>query len=441
MNRYLPIRRVYAREVLDSRGNPTVEVEVTVGEGVIGLEGCTARAVVPSGASTGQYEAEELRDGNTLRYRGKGVLEAVKHVNTELAEAIIGENALFQTNIDKILCEIDGTENKRNMGSNAILGISMAVARAAAKALRVPLYQYLGGCYTTSLPVPMLNVLNGGKHAENTIDFQEFMLVPKGAENFREALRMGTEIYHSLKKLLIEKKMLTSVGDEGGFAPNLKDTESVFDILTAAVEKAGYHNGSDIGFALDAAASELYRKEKKQYYFPGESQEKGSEIHRTREELIRYYEQLTCAYPIVSIEDALEENDWEGWKELTKRLGKQVQLVGDDLFVTNATRLKQGISMQAANAVLIKPNQIGTVSETMKTIDLAHKSGYKTIISHRSGDSEDTFIADLAVAVNAGQIKTGAPCRSERNVKYNHLLRIEETLNDSAQYSDPFIKF
>lgn len=441
MNRYLPIRRVYAREVLDSRGNPTVEVEVTVGEGVIGLEGCTARAVVPSGASTGQYEAEELRDGNTLRYRGKGVLEAVKHVNTELAEAIIGENALFQTNIDKILCEKDGTGNKRNMGSNAILGISMAVARAAAKALRVPLYQYLGGCYTTSLPVPMLNVLNGGKHAENTIDFQEFMLVPKGAENFREALRMGTEIYHSLKKLLIEKKMLTSVGDEGGFAPNLKDTESVFDILTAAVEKAGYHNGSDIGFALDAAASELYRKEKKQYYFPGESQEKGSEIHRTREELIRYYEQLTCAYPIVSIEDALEENDWEGWKELTKRLGKQVQLVGDDLFVTNATRLKQGISMQAANAVLIKPNQIGTVSETMKTIDLAHKSGYKTIISHRSGDSEDTFIADLAVAVNAGQIKTGAPCRSERNVKYNHLLRIEETLNDSAQYSDPFIKF
>ena len=441
MNRYLPIRRVYAREVLDSRGNPTVEVEVTVGEGVIGLEGCTARAVVSSGASTGQYEAEELRDGNTLRYRGKGVLEAVKHVNTELAEAIIGENALFQTNIDKILCEKDGTGNKRNMGSNAILGISMAVARAAAKALRVPLYQYLGGCYTTSLPVPMLNVLNGGKHAENTIDFQEFMLVPKGAENFREALRMGTEIYHSLKKLLIEKKMLTSVGDEGGFAPNLKDTESVFDILTAAVEKAGYHNGSDIGFALDAAASELYRKEKKQYYFPGESQEKGSEIHRTREELIRYYEQLTCAYPIVSIEDALEENDWEGWKELTKRLGKQVQLVGDDLFVTNATRLKQGISMQAANAVLIKPNQIGTVSETMKTIDLAHKSGYKTIISHRSGDSEDTFIADLAVAVNAGQIKTGAPCRSERNVKYNHLLRIEETLNDSAQYSDPFIKF
>ena len=441
MNRYLPIRRVYAREVLDSRGNPTVEVEVTVGEGVIGLEGCTARAVVPSGASTGQYEAEELRDGNTLRYRGKGVLEAVKHVNTELAEAIIGENALLQTNIDKILCEIDGTENKRNMGSNAILGISMAVARAAAKALRIPLYQYLGGCYTISLPVPMLNVLNGGKHAENTIDFQEFMLVPKGAENFREALRMGTEIYHSLKKLLIEKKMLTSVGDEGGFAPNLKDTESVFDILTAAVEKAGYHNGSDIGFALDAAASELYRKEKNQYYFPGESQEKGSEIHRTREELICYYEQLTCAYPIVSIEDALEENDWEGWKELTKRLGKQVQLVGDDLFVTNAARLNQGISMQAANAVLIKPNQIGTVSETMKTIDLAHKSGYKTIISHRSGDSEDTFIADLAVAVNAGQIKTGAPCRSERNVKYNHLLRIEETLNDSAQYSDPFAKF
>ena len=441
MNRYLPIRRVYAREVLDSRGNPTVEVEVTVGEGVIGLEGCTARAVVPSGASTGQYEAEELRDGNTLRYRGKGVLEAVKHVNTELAEVIIGENALLQTNIDKILCEIDGTENKRNMGSNAILGISMAVARAAAKALRIPLYQYLGGCYTISLPVPMLNVLNGGKHAENTIDFQEFMLVPKGAENFREALRMGTEIYHSLKKLLIEKKMLTSVGDEGGFAPNLKDTESVFDILTAAVEKAGYHNGSDIGFALDAAASELYRKEKNQYYFPGESQEKGSEIHRTREELICYYEQLTCAYPIVSIEDALEENDWEGWKELTKRLGKRVQLVGDDLFVTNAARLNQGISMQAANAVLIKPNQIGTVSETMKTIDLAHKSGYKTIISHRSGDSEDAFIADLAVAVNAGQIKTGAPCRSERNVKYNHLLRIEETLNDSAQYSDPFAKF
>ena len=441
MNRYLPIRRVYAREVLDSRGNPTVEVEVTVGEGVIGLEGCTARAVVPSGASTGQYEAEELRDGNTLRYRGKGVLEAVKHVNTELAEVIIGENALLQTNIDKILCEIDGTENKRNMGSNAILGISMAVARAAAKALRIPLYQYLGGCYTISLPVPMLNVLNGGKHAENTIDFQEFMLVPKGAENFREALRMGTEIYHSLKKLLIEKKMLTSVGDEGGFAPNLKDTESVFDILTAAVEKAGYHNGSDIGFALDAAASELYRKEKNQYYFPGESQEKGSEIHRTREELICYYEQLTCAYPIVSIEDALEENDWEGWKELTKRLGKRVQLVGDDLFVTNAARLNQGVSMQAANAVLIKPNQIGTVSETMKTIDLAHKSGYKTIISHRSGDSEDAFIADLAVAVNAGQIKTGAPCRSERNVKYNHLLRIEETLNDSAQYSDPFAKF
>lgn len=439
MNRYLPIRRVYAREVLDSRGNPAVEVEVTVGEGVIGLEGWTGRAVVPSGASTGQYEAEELRDGNTLRYHGQGVLKAVRHVNTELAEVIIGENALSQMSIDKILCETDGTENKRNMGSNAILGISMATAQAAAKALRIPLWQYLGGCSAKRLPVPMMNVLNGGRHAENTIDFQEFMLVLAGAENFREALRMGTEVYHSLKKILTEKEMLTSVGDEGGFAPNLQDAKMVLDLLTAAVEEAGYQNGTDIGFALDAAASELYKKDQDAYYFPGESVAKGSEIIRTREELIRYYEELVNAYPILSIEDALEEDDWEGFRMITDKLGQRIQLVGDDLFVTNCARLQKGISQKAANAILIKPNQIGTVSETMNAIELAQKSGYQTIISHRSGDTEDTFIADLAVAVNAGQIKTGAPCRSERTAKYNRLLRIEEMLGESAKYSNPFI--
>lgn len=438
MNRYLPIRRVYAREILDSRGNPTVEVEVTVGEGVMGLEGYTGSAMVPSGASTGQFEAVELRDQDKGRFGGLGVTKAVKHVNEELADAILGENALNQIQIDQRLCEVDGTENKGKMGANAVLGVSLAVARAAAAALRIPLYQYLGGVNARMLPVPMMNILNGGKHADNTVDLQEFMIMPVGAKSFQHGIVMCTEVYHTLKRLLAERNMSTGVGDEGGFAPNLKDAKEVLQIMTEAVKRAGYKPGTDIAFAIDAASSELYQKEKDVYYFEGESRIAGERIERGRCEMIQYYKDLLEQFPIVSIEDGLQEDDWEGWKQLTEELGDKVQLVGDDLFVTNTKRLRMGINLQVGNAILVKVNQIGTLTEAMEAVELAQKSGYRAVISHRSGETEDDFIADLAVACNAGQIKTGAPCRSERTAKYNRLLRIEDSLENCAKFQSPF---
>ncbi len=419
---YLPITDIYAREILDSRGNPTVETEVTLGKEY------TARASVPSGASTGRYEAVELRDGEE-RYLGLGVQKAVENVNTKISPLLKGMNGLEQRVIDKILNDADGTENKSSLGANAILSVSMAVARAAAKALRIPLYQYLGGVMPKTLPIPMMNVINGGKHAKNALDFQEFMIVPAGAESFSEALRMGTEVYHSLKILLKKQNLSTGVGDEGGFAPDLKDAGEVFKILQEACLQANYKPGKDIFFAMDAAASELYNEETKVYEFPGESKMKGQKIARKTKVLIEYYEDLVHEYPIISIEDGLSEDDWEGWSELTRVLGEKIQLVGDDLFVTNTKKLKVGIQKHAANAILIKLNQIGTVSEALDAIELAHKNGFRTVISHRSGETEDTFIADLAVAVNSGQIKTGAPCRTERVAKYNELLRIEEQLH------------
>ena len=419
---YLPITDIYAREILDSRGNPTVETEVTLGKEY------TARASVPSGASTGRYEAVELRDGDE-RYLGLGVQKAVENVNTKIAPLLKGINGLEQRMVDKMMTDADGTETKSSLGANAILSVSMAVARAAAKALRVPLYQHLGGTMPKTLPVPMMNVINGGKHAKNALDFQEFMIVPAGAGSFSEALRMGVEIYHSLKILLKKQKLSTGVGDEGGFAPDLKDANEVFKILQEACIQANYKPGKDVFFAMDAAASELYNEETKLYEFPGESKMKGQKIARKTKVLIEYYEDLVHEYPIISIEDGLSEDDWEGWSELTRVLGEKIQLVGDDLFVTNTKKLKVGIQKHAANAILIKLNQIGTVSEALDAIELAHKNGFRTVISHRSGETEDTFIADLAVAVNSGQIKTGAPCRTERVAKYNELLRIEEQLH------------
>lgn len=438
MNRYLPIRRVYAREVLDSRGNPTVEVEVTVGEGVMGLEGYTGRAMVPSGASTGQFEAVELRDGDKERFCGQGVTKAVSHVNGELAQAILGENALNQIQIDQLLCQADGTENKGKMGANAILGVSLAVARAAAAALRIPLYQYLGGTNARVLPVPMMNILNGGKHADNTVDLQEFMIMPVGAKSFQHGIVMCTEVYHALKELLVEKGLATGVGDEGGFAPDLKDAREVLQIMTEAVKKAGYEAGKDMAFAIDAASSELYQREKDIYYFEGESKLAGEAVERGTCEMIQYYKDLIEEFPIVSIEDGLQEDDWEGWKQLTETIGDRVQLVGDDLFVTNTKRLHCGIDLQVGNAILVKVNQIGTLTEAMEAVEMAQKAGYRAVISHRSGETEDDFIADLAVACNAGQIKTGAPCRSERTAKYNRLLRIEDSLENCAKFKSPF---
>nr|WP_317348453.1 phosphopyruvate hydratase [uncultured Blautia sp.] len=438
MLRYLPVRKVHARQILDSRGNPTVEVEVTAGEGIVGIHGYTARAMVPSGASTGRFEAVELRDGEKEEYLGLGVEKAVNNVNTKLAEAILGENALDQANIDRLLTEADGTENKESIGANAILGVSMAVARAAAKALRIPLYQYLGGCHTRNLPVPMMNILNGGKHADNSVDLQEFMIMPSGAKSFSEGLRMCVEIYQFLKILLKKKGLSTAVGDEGGFAPDLKDSKEVLSLIMEAVEKAGYEPGEQVVIAIDAAASELYDKEKGVYYFPGESRMKGEEICRDSQEMISYYERLTAEFPIVSIEDGLEEDDWEGWKNLTESMGDKIQLVGDDLFVTNKKRLACGIRMGTANAILVKVNQIGTLSEALDAVEMAQKNGYRAVISHRSGETEDSFIADLAVATGAGQIKTGAPCRSDRNAKYNQLIRIEEKLGEQAVYENPF---
>ena len=439
MERYLPIRKVYGREVLDSRGNPTVEVEVTVGEGIVGKDGYVGRAIVPSGASTGRFEALELRDGEK-RYRGQGVEKAVNNVNLKLADAVLGENALDQSQIDKLILEADGTENKEHLGANAMLGVSLAAADASAKALRLPLYQYLGGCITDRMPVPMMNILNGGKHADNTVDFQEFMIMPVGACCFKEGLRMCAETYQKLKDILKDRNLSTGVGDEGGFAPNVKDAREIFDFMSLAVEEAGYELGKDISFAMDAAASELYMEEEKAYYFPGESSMTGNKVIRTAGEMTDYYEKLLKEYPIVSIEDGLWEEDWEGWKMMTERLGHQVQLVGDDLFVTNVKRIERGIQEKTGNAVLIKVNQIGTLTEAAAAVRMTQKAGWNPVISHRSGESEDTFIADLAVAMGAGQIKTGAPCRGERTAKYTRRLAIEDRLGDHELYLNPWKK-
>ncbi len=412
---------VHAREVLDSRGNPTVEVEVELESGVIG------RAIVPSGASTGAHEAVELRDGDKSRFQGKGVQQAVHNVIETIGPELIGEDANDLIAIDQTLIELDGTENKGKLGANAILGVSMAVAKAAAADLGVPLYSYLGGFYARVLPTPMMNILNGGKHADNTVDIQEFMVVPHGAPTFKEAVRMGAEVFHSLKSVLHSKGMATTVGDEGGFAPNLKTNEEAISIIVEAIEKAGYKPGSDASIALDIASTELYDNGK--YNFAGEG------VVRTADELIQYYEGLLGRYPIISIEDGLAEDDWEGWANLTRALGSRVQLVGDDLFVTNTERLKRGIQSSVGNSILVKVNQIGTLTETFACIDLAKRAGYTSIISHRSGETEDVTIADIAVATNAGQIKTGAPSRTDRVAKYNQLMRIEEALGDTARYA------
>ena len=438
MEKYLEIIEVHGREILDSRGNPTVAAVVTVKDKETGR--CTkGMAAVPSGASTGQFEAVELRDGET-RYFGLGVQHAVKNVDEKIASVLVGENALEQIRIDRILKETDGTDNKSSLGANAMLAVSMAVARAAAEALGLPLYRYFGGISPRLLPVPMMNILNGGKHAANTVDFQEFMIMPVQAENFAEGLRICAEIYHNLKKLLEEKGLSTGVGDEGGFAPNLPDAESVLDFLVEAINASGYVPGQDIKIAMDAASSELYNEKTGMYHFPGESKLKGEEVLRDTGEMISYYERLVENYPIISIEDGLDENDWDGWQELTKRLGEKIQLVGDDLFVTNTKRLDAGIKLHCGNAILVKVNQIGTLSEAFEAVEMAHKNGYKAVISHRSGETEDTTIADIAVALNAGQIKTGAPCRSDRVAKYNRLLAIEEELKDAAAYMEPFCK-
>ncbi|WP_102344924.1 phosphopyruvate hydratase [Bacillus sp. Marseille-P3661] len=414
---------VYAREVLDSRGNPTVEVEVYTESGAMG------RALVPSGASTGEYEAVELRDGDKDRYLGKGVLKAVENVNEKIAPEIIGFDVTDQVAIDQYLMELDGTENKGKLGANAILGVSMAVARAAADFLEVPLYAYLGGFNAKTLPTPMMNIINGGEHADNNVDIQEFMIMPVGAENFREALRMGAEIFHNLKAVLKAKGLNTAVGDEGGFAPNLGSNEEALQTIIEAIEKAGYKPGEQVKLAMDAASSEFYNKEDGKYHLKGEG------VVKTSAEMVDFYEQLCNKYPIVSIEDGLDENDWEGHKMLTERLGGRVQLVGDDLFVTNTKKLSQGIEQGVGNSILIKVNQIGTLTETFDAIEMAKRAGYTAVISHRSGETEDSTIADIAVATNAGQIKTGAPSRTDRVAKYNQLLRIEDQLGEMSQYA------
>ena len=415
------ITEVYAREILDSRGNPTVEVEVCLEDGAVG------RAAVPSGASTGVHEAVELRDGDAERYMGKGVTKAVDNVNDIIAEAIIGLEATRQTEIDELLIRLDGTPNKGRLGANAILGVSMAVAKAAASSVGLPLYLYLGGVAAKELPVPMMNILNGGQHADNNVDIQEFMIMPVGAKSFSECLRMNTEIYHNLKALLKSKGLSTALGDEGGFAPNLKCNSEAIDVILEAVEKAGYKPGKDIMIALDVASSEFYEDGK--YNLAGEG------LVKTSDEMVDYLADLCAKYPIISIEDGMAEDDWEGWKKLTKKLGKKVQLVGDDLFVTNEERLVEGIKKGVGNAILIKVNQIGTLTETFNAIETAKRACYTCIISHRSGETEDTTLADIAVAVNAGQIKTGAPARTDRVAKYNQLLRIEEDLGKAAKYN------
>ncbi len=416
------IDEVYAREILDSRGNPTIEVEVVLETGAWG------RAAVPSGASTGEHEAVELRDGDGARYKGKGVLQAVANVNEEIAEALVGEDALDQPSIDRILIELDGTPNKSKLGANAILGVSMAVARAASAALEIPLYRYLGGAAARILPVPMCNILNGGVHADNTVDIQEFMIVPVGASSFAESLRMASEVFHTLKSILKSRGLSTAVGDEGGFAPNLASNEEALQLIMSAIEKAGYEPGTDIVLALDPAASSFF--EDGRYVLRGEG---GRQL--SSEEMVAFYKNLVGRYPIVSIEDGLAEDDWDGWDVLTRELGSRVQLVGDDIFVTNPRRISHGVERGIANAVLVKPNQIGTVTETFEAVEMARRAGYAVVVSHRSGETEDTFIADLVVALGTGQIKTGSLCRSERIAKYNQLLRIEEELQEAGRFA------
>ncbi|MCI6243281.1 MAG: phosphopyruvate hydratase [Lachnospiraceae bacterium] len=441
MSLSIRITDVHGREILDSRGNPTVEVEVTAQTETTGRK-TVGRESVPSGASTGRFEAIELRDGEE-RFFGLGVSRVVDHINKRIRQELVGMNVLDQVKIDRKLVELDGTDNKGNLGANALLGVSLACARCASNALDMPLYRYLGGMNAKKWPMPMMNVINGGAHAKNNLDFQEFMIVPVGAASFPDALRMGAEIYHYLRLILHEEGRLTAVGDEGGFAPEFSNAKEVFACLQRAVEKAGYQMGSDIAFAMDAAASELYNSEDGMYHFPGESRanqsveqnlarpdtEGNGEVIRSAQEMISLYEELALEYPLISIEDGLDEDDWDGWQELTNRLNEKMMLVGDDLFVTNVKRIRCGIDLHVANSVLIKVNQIGTLTEAMDAIELAQKNGYKAVISHRSGETEDAFIADLAVAVNAGWIKTGAPCRGERTAKYNQLLRLSEGLD------------
>ncbi len=417
------IADVFAREILDSRGNPTVEVEVVLESGEMG------RAAVPSGASTGVYEAVELRDGDKSRYQGKGVLNAVDNVNEIIAPELIGMNVFDQVGIDQMLIELDATDNKGKLGANAILGVSMAVVKAAAEELGMPLFQYIGGVNAKVLPTPMMNIINGGEHADNNVDIQEFMVMPVGADSWAEALRMGAEIFHSLKSVLKSKGLNTSVGDEGGFAPNLGSNEEALIVIVEAIKKAGYKPGEEIKIAMDAAASSFYDADKKKYILAGE----GKEL--TTEEMVTFYEDLVSKYPIISIEDGLDENDWDGFKLMTERLGDKIQIVGDDLFVTNTSKLEEGIKKGIANSILIKLNQIGTITETLDAIEMAKRAGYTAVISHRSGETEDTTIADLVVAVNAGQIKTGAPSRTDRVAKYNQLIRIEEMIGDASQYA------
>ena len=427
MKHFLPIEAIRAREILDSRGNPTVEVEVIVEGEFVG------RAAVPSGASTGAFEAVELRDGEGNRYLGKGVLNAVNNVNDIIATEVEGMNVFDQAAIDMLMIELDGTPNKEKLGANAILGVSLAVAKAAAEASGMSIYQYIGGCNAKTLPVPMMNIINGGKHADNSVNIQEFMIMPVGAESFRHALQMCAEVFHNLKSVLKSKGHSTAVGDEGGFAPNLEADEEAIKVILEAVEKSGYKAGSDFKLAVDAAATEMYEEAKKKgeegkYYLWK------TDKMLTREEMVDYWVEMTNKYPLISLEDCLAEDDWEGWKLFTEKLGSKVQLVGDDLFVTNTERLSKGIEMKTANSILIKVNQIGTLTETLDAIQMANRAGYTAVISHRSGETEDSTIADIAVAVNAGQIKTGAPSRSDRVAKYNQLLRIEEELEEAAEY-------
>ncbi len=417
---YLEIVDVVARQIIDSRCFPTVEVEIYLEDGTMG------RAAVPSGASTGMYEAVELRDGDKSVYQGKGVLKAVQNVNDTIAEELIGCNVFDQVYIDKMLIELDGTNNKGKLGANAILGVSLAVAKAAANALGIPLYRYIGGVNSKVLPVPMMNILNGGSHADNSVDLQEFMIMPAGAGTFSDALRMCAEVYHTLKKILNDKGYATGIGDEGGFAPNLKSNAEALDVIIEAIEKSGYKPGEQIFIAIDAASSEYYKDGK--YVLEHEGRTLSSA------EMVDFFEEWVNKYPIISIEDGMAEEDWDGWKLMTERLGKKVQLVGDDLFVTNTERLEKGINLGVANSILIKLNQIGTLTETLNAIEMANRAGYTAVVSHRSGETEDTTIADLVVATNAGQIKTGAPARSERVAKYNQLIRIEEELEDVAEY-------
>ena len=427
MKNYIEITDVVGRQVLDSRGNPTVEVEVVVDNSYIG------RAAVPSGASTGSFEAVELRDGDKANYLGKSVEKAVNAVNTEIKDLILGMNALNQAEIDEAMIKLDGTPNKGRVGANAILGVSLAVAKAAAEAVGLPLYNYVGGCNATTLPVPMMNILNGGKHADNSVNVQEFMVMPVGAKSFAEALRWCAEVFHNLKSVLKGKGYSTAVGDEGGFAPNLKSDEEALQSIVEAIEKAGYKPGEDFCIAIDAAATEMYEEAKKighegNYYF----WKTGEEF--TMEEMVAYWDKMADKYPIISLEDGLAEEDWEGWKVMTAKLGKKIQLVGDDLFVTNTDRLAKGIDLGVTNSILIKLNQIGTLTETLNAIQMANRAGYTAVVSHRSGETEDVTIADLSVALNAGQIKTGAPSRTDRVAKYNQLLRIEEELGSAARY-------